>query len=177
MKQVIYDEFFKGKKAFDPVPIWKNNVRKWFVYVTIRLLTYRRDALEIDWKKQTWLNPPFSRIGEFMHKAVKELKKGHRSVFLCPARMNSKYWAEYVYPYVSEMWFIQGRINFNPKKYDGGLPLPICLLYFTEKKSRYETPTLVKRGKTLVNHFQLIVEKENTLFMLYRCAHRWGVSR
>lgn len=51
-----------------------------------------------DWTGSVFVNPPYSNIGNFMNKALLELKKGnaHTVVFLVPARTDTRWFHKYV---------------------------------------------------------------------------------
>jgi hypothetical protein len=100
---------------FDPAPVWPNNVMEW-------------DGLKVDWGKSNFINPPYSHIGKWFEKAVKEMHKGNVSVFLVPMRMTPKYWVKWVYPYAQELRVIADRIQF--KNYEGKAPFPIGIVVY-----------------------------------------------
>lgn len=93
-------------------------------------LSEKYDGLEVDWGKSNYVNPPYSEIKEWMKKAIKEMKKGNKSVFLIPLRMSSVYWEQYVYPYASEIRPIAGYIKFKGYEKIRGLNTPIGLVIY-----------------------------------------------
>lgn len=92
------------------------------------------DGLKIDWGKSNYVNPPYSEIKEWMLKAIKEMKKGNKTVFLIPLRMSTKYWEELVYPYASEIRPIAGYIKFKGYEDIRGLNTPIGLVVYDPNK-------------------------------------------
>lgn len=88
------------------------------------------DGLEVDWGKSNYVNPPYSEIKEWLKKAIKEMKKGNKSVFLIPLRLSSVYWEQYVYPYASEIRPIAGYIKFKGYEKIRGLNTPIGLVIY-----------------------------------------------
>jgi site-specific DNA-methyltransferase (adenine-specific) len=74
-----------------------------------------------------WLNPPYSKIGEFMKKAYEESQKGAVVVCLIPARTDTKYWHDYVMK-AQEIRFIKGRLKFGDSK--TGAPFPSVVVIF-----------------------------------------------
>jgi site-specific DNA-methyltransferase (adenine-specific) len=80
------------------------------------------------WGKSNYVNPPFSDIESWMARAVKEVEKGNRSVFLVPARTNANYWFEYVWPKASQIRFLKGRVKFGGFK--RGLPIPLAVIVY-----------------------------------------------
>lgn len=105
---------------FDPAPVWENGIQKW-------------DGLEVDWKTCNYINPPYSNIGKWFEKAVKEMHKGNTSVFLVPLRMTPKYWVKWVYPYATEIRVIADRIQF--KNYEGKAPFPVGIIVYRPTQS------------------------------------------
>lgn len=89
------------------------------------------DGLEIDWKESNFVNPPYSKIGLWLRKAIKELEKGKKSVFLIPVRSQSQYWRDLIFPFASYIDFITGGIRFEP--YKNISPMPMCLVVFDPK--------------------------------------------
>lgn len=54
------------------------------------------DGLTGTWFPFNWCNPPFSLCKNFVKKAAAEQKKGHTTVMLIPARVETKYWSDYI---------------------------------------------------------------------------------
>ena len=50
-----------------------------------------KDGLSEDWGKSNYVNPPYSQIKLWFKKAIKEMKKVNKSVFLVPLRLGTKY--------------------------------------------------------------------------------------
>ena len=79
------------------------------------------DALQMEWGSSTFLNPPYSRVAEFVKKATEEVAKGKTVVLLVNACTDTRWFHDYVYqkPGV-ELRFLKGRIKFvdpaNPTK-------------------------------------------------------------
>lgn len=92
------------------------------------------DGLTVDWGKSNYVNPPYSEIKEWLTKAIKEMKKGNKSVFLIPLRLSTKYWEELVYPYASEIRPIAGYIKFKGYEDIRGLNTPIGLVVYDPAK-------------------------------------------
>lgn len=98
---------FKG--YFDPCPLNP----KW-------------DGLNIAWKKYNFVNPPYSEIALWLNKAERELVKGHRSVFLIPARTDTRWFHDIIYR-VYRIEFIKGRLKFGNSK--NSAPFPSMLVF------------------------------------------------
>jgi site-specific DNA-methyltransferase (adenine-specific) len=104
-------------------------------YITQKCNRCFTDALTIEWTKwgeRFWLNPPYSKIGEFMKKAYEESQKGAVVVCLIPARTDTRYWHDYVMK-AQEIRFVKGRLKFGDSK--NSAPFPSVIVIF-----RKETP-------------------------------------
>lgn len=89
------------------------------------------DGLESDWGKCNYVNPPFSKIKAFVRKAVTELKKGNKSVFLITTRTNSNYWQDYIFPNATDYMLLKG-ITFEG--FTREIPMPLCVIEFDPTK-------------------------------------------
>ena len=90
------------------------------------------DGLKQEWKGVCWMNPPYGRqIGKWIEKAYNESVKGATVVCLIPARTDTKYWHEFIFPYASEIRFIKGRLKFGNS--DNSAPFPSALVIFSNK--------------------------------------------
>lgn len=88
------------KFNFDPCPL-NHDIKKW-------------DGLLISWKKNSFINPPYSRkLKEaFVNKALEESKKGKLCVLLLPVSTSTKLFHDVILPNAKEIRFIKGRIKF-----------------------------------------------------------------
>lgn len=105
----IYDKFINDG-WFDPCPLNSNF-----------------DGLLIEWKYKNFVNPPYSKIKEFVNKSIFESLKGNEVVLLIPARTDTKYFRELV-DYGCIIYFITGRLHFNNSN---SAPFPSCFIYLT----------------------------------------------
>jgi len=87
-----------------------------------------RLAFNCEWGSSNFINPPFSNIRNWIVKALHELLKGKRSVFLIPARVNTDYWHELIFPNAAEIRFVRKTIKFQG--YEKGLPIPMAVVVF-----------------------------------------------
>ncbi len=71
------------------------------------------DGLEIPWKGNVFVNPPYSQISKWLEKAHEELKKGNPEVivFLTFANTDTRWFHDLIYGQ-AELRFIKGRIKF-----------------------------------------------------------------
>lgn len=111
--KVMYD-FYVKNNYFDPCPLNSNF-----------------DGLEIIWKEKNFVNPPYSKIKEFVKKSIEEHKKGNEVILLIPARTDTKYFKKLV-DYGCNIIFITGRLHFNGRN---SAPFPSCLIYLTGKQT------------------------------------------
>jgi phage N-6-adenine-methyltransferase len=96
------------------------------------------DALMLDWwllsaNGAVWLNPPYSRIKDFIKKAYEESLNDVIVVCLIPSRTDTRYWHDYVMK-AAEIRFIKGRLKFGGAK--NGAPFPSCIVVFDNRYSR-----------------------------------------
>jgi len=74
---------------------------------------YEFDALVIDWQSFNFVNPPYTLLKEFIHKALDETLKNHWSIMLLPAKTDQK-WFHGIKNFKIH-WF-QGRLKFEGEK-------------------------------------------------------------
>lgn len=110
--QILDNEFHFDH---DPAPVWPDGI----------IVT---DGLTSEWGQSNFINPPYSNIGKWFEKAVKESVKGKTSVFLVPFRLTPIYWRKWVYPYASEIRVIANRIQF--KNYPSTAPFPVGIIVY-----------------------------------------------
>lgn len=86
------------------------------------------DGLNKDWSeyKKIWINPPYSKVKEWVKKAYEESEKNNvEVVMLLPSRTDTRYWADYCMK-AREIYFIKGRLKFNNMKNSAPFPSVIC---------------------------------------------------
>lgn len=139
-----------------PTDVFKNGCKKYEIRPKLDVCGSRhhhklrhyfaknQDALSKDWKKDFWMNPPYSKVGKFMKKAYEEHKKWNVSgIILVYSKTDTKWFNKYVYDQVKDKWVgefypIEGRINFwrNGKKTEYPAPYPSCFIVYRKKRSR-----------------------------------------
>jgi site-specific DNA-methyltransferase (adenine-specific) len=72
------------------------------------------DGLNCDWGTRCFVNPPYSKVKEFLKKAWEEIDKGNCkvAVFLTFANTDTQWFHEYVLARGGEIRFIKGRLKF-----------------------------------------------------------------
>lgn len=111
-KNLLYTLQSKYGVMYDPCPV-----------------SFEKDALKEDWETKNFINPPYSKIKEFVKKGTEELqKRACLNVWLLPARTDTKWFHEYFYkkPNV-EIEFIKGRLKFGKSKNSAPFPSMIVI--------------------------------------------------
>lgn len=111
---IIYD-WFMDDGYFDPCPINSNF-----------------DGLKIEWKQKNFVNPPYSKIKDFVNKAIEEFVKGKDVILLIPARTDTKYFRKLV-DFGVKIYFKTGRLHFNDSN---SAPFPSCYIELTGKQTK-----------------------------------------
>ena len=84
-----------------------------------RNYTIDDDGLSKSWKVNydnsiVFVNPPYGRvIQHWVAKSRFEGEQGNKVVMLIPARTDTSYWHEHIFPHAKEIYFIKGRIKFH----------------------------------------------------------------
>ena len=93
--------------------------------------TKEQNGLVQDWSKDVvFMNPPYGReLPKWIKKAYEESQKGATVVCLIPARPDTIYWHDYIFPYANNIWFIKGRLHFSNSVNAAGFPS--CIIEFT----------------------------------------------
>lgn len=94
------------------------------------------DAIKVWVHHETiWLNPPYSRIGDFMERADYWMKNHCTVVALLPARTDTKWWHAAIWDRSShqprkgvQVRFIRGRLKFGDSK--NSAPFPSVIVVF-----------------------------------------------
>lgn len=105
--------------------------------------TEKNSGLINPWFGNVWCNPPYSKglAKEFILKAVKEMKVTeligdtlYRAVFLLPARTDTLMWQSLIFPFASEIRFLQGRLKFLDENNEefGTAPFPSAIVVFSQ---------------------------------------------
>lgn len=85
------------------------------------------DGLLAEWGRCSFVNPPYSSLGEWVKKSYLESKKGKTVVMLIPSRTDTVAWHDYVMR-SSEIRFIRGRLKFGGSS--NYAPFPSAVVVF-----------------------------------------------
>lgn len=120
--------------------------------VAPRFYSREDDALCNEWPQTgwAWCNPPFSRVSEFARKARRSVQNSGylRVCMLVPARTDTAWWHEELFPFASEIWFVRGRVGFLHPSHRGRTrsPFPTVILLLDGDRG---TPRLTARSLAL----------------------------
>lgn len=100
-----------------------------------RYYTPSDDGLKNPWGGGVWCNPPYGKdIINWVRKASEEYVKPYCRfiVMLLPARTDTKWFQEYVYPY-ARLWFVDGRLRFGGAQTSA--PFPSMVAVYIRRKA------------------------------------------
>ncbi len=100
--------------------------------------TKEDDGLSKEWTGKTvFVNPPYGReIKDWVRKSKEEGdQKDTVVVMLIPARTDTRYWHDYIFPSATEIRFLKGRIRFEDitGKAKNSAPFPSAIVVFGVK--------------------------------------------
>ena len=99
------------------------------------------DGLKIDWKNKNFVNPPYSKLKQWVVKCIEQHQKNKEVIMLIPARTDTKAF-KMLYDYGVHFIFITGRLKFND---NGSAPFPSMFVHLVG--GGISTFELVERGK------------------------------
>jgi len=87
------------------------------------------DGLQQPWCKSNFCNPPYGRqLTKWIIKACAEQQRGNTTVMLLPARVDVRWFHDYIYHNdLCDIEFLRGRLKFNHKN---PAPFPCMLITF-----------------------------------------------
>lgn len=125
-----------GPIALDPCSTRKNPTQARKVY------TPDEDGLSKPWNVVAglnYVNPPYRYCKEWIVKAVAESARGCEIIALVPARTDTRYWQDWIFPTAKSICFWKGRIKFLDPTGEGDAvarhpaPMPTALIYWGDK--------------------------------------------
>lgn len=79
--------------------------------------TQETNGLSQPWKGVVWCNPPYGReIGEWVKKAYESSREGATVVMLLPARIDTRWFMDWVMGKAAEVRIVKGRLKFGSAK-------------------------------------------------------------
>ena len=102
--KIIEKEFsFSKDQFFDPCP-----------------LNYKLDALNIEWNKINFVNPPYSLLKEFISKSIQE-SKTKIIILLLPCKTDQQ-WFHDIWKLRNHVYWFKGRLKFKNAKWHATQP-------------------------------------------------------
>ena len=94
-----------------------------------KFYTIEDDGLKNDWGgERVFVNPPYSKIADWVKKAFYESRKDNTLVvLLIPSRTDTRYFHDFIYNR-AEIRFIKGRLKFGDSK--SAAPFPSMVVVF-----------------------------------------------
>lgn len=91
--------------------------------------TKEQDGLLQSWKNEiVFCNPPYGReISQWVEKAHNESQHA-KIVLLIPARTDTIYWHNFIFPHASKIYFLKGRLKFGEGS--NSAPFPSAIVEF-----------------------------------------------
>lgn len=104
-----------------------------------KYFTKIQNGLEQSWEDEiVFCNPPYGRyIDKWIRKAVEEARNGALVVMLIPARTDTKWFHELVFPH-GDIRFVKGRLKFGGCK--NRAPFPSMVVVFTQETVERHRP-------------------------------------
>jgi phage N-6-adenine-methyltransferase len=97
-----------------------------------RYFTPEVDGLKQPWRGRCWCNPPYGKtIGLWVRKAWESSVEGATVVMLLPARVDTRWWHDYIKPY-AEFEFLRGRLKYENTASPS--PFPSAVVVFRPRK-------------------------------------------
>ena len=78
---------------------------------------------------RVFCNPPYGReLPKWVDKAYRESLDGATVVMLIPARPDTSYWHNIIFPHAAAICYLKGRLRFG--RSDQGAPFPSAIVVF-----------------------------------------------
>lgn len=89
--------------------------------------TESQNGLDQKWFGKVFVNPPYSKVKDWVYKACDSIHYGHcdQVVMLVASRTDTKWWA-HMWGYAKRLLFLQGRVTFVGAK--SGAPFPSAVV-------------------------------------------------
>lgn len=117
-----------------------------------KFYTEKEDGLKQDWfGEHVFINPPFSQIGKWVEKAVREYMNKVLVVMLLPVRSDTKWFHSYIPGVASQIYFIKGRLKFGKSKNSAPFPSMIVVWNPEFNIERYSTMLCTLDLKSIIS--------------------------
>ena len=93
------------------------------------------DGLTANWTNfqgHIWCNPPYKEVRKWVQKGYEESLRRAKSVFLVPARTDTRWFHDFVLGKAQIIW-IKGRLNFSGSA--NSAPFPSMILIYDQKRT------------------------------------------
>lgn len=91
-----------------------------------------------------FINPPFSKISDWVKWGIKQTENYCKVVFLIPARTDTRYFHELL-KYHPTIYFIKGRLKYNDSEKNAPFPTLLIILNNCHTYETIELNTLIER--------------------------------
>ena len=98
----------------------------------LHYITEKEDSLVFEWLEDVFMNPPYSRVEDFMKKAYYQNQKHKTNILILVfAKTDTKWWHSFV-ENKAEVHFIKGRIKFlrDGIESKNSAPYPSCWIIY-----------------------------------------------
>ena len=126
-----------GPIALDPASCEGNPTN------AIAFYTPAEDGLIQPWARNglNYVNPPYKYSKAWVKKAVAEKLRGSDTIMCIPARTETTYWQDWIFPTADSICFYRGRIKFidpttNPPTRKNPAVFPSALVYWGKEEGR-----------------------------------------
>lgn len=101
-------------------------------------LGQKEDGLSMEWCDYNYVNPPFSKLSEFVDKSIVEwAKNGKKTIILMPVRTDTKYFKA-LFESNTDFVFICGRLKFGESNKSAPFPTMITFIGFSSIKNKMQ---------------------------------------
>jgi phage N-6-adenine-methyltransferase len=101
-----------------------------------RFFSPEQNGLLQPWAGRCWCNPPYGKtIGQWVRKAWEASVDGSTVVCLLPARVDTRWWHQYVERFAATVEFLPGRLRFGDAT--SSAPFPSVVVVFRPARYRH----------------------------------------
>lgn len=80
------------------------------------------DGLAVDWGRSSFINPPYSKIPEWVERCYEEWQDGNVAIMLIPNRSETRWYHDYILDVAPLVYQVKGRISFYGRIKEPGQP-------------------------------------------------------